>query len=109
MIPNEHLIRAVLDGNQVEYRYKKNDAAEWGVFESQAVAVSALAVYNTDNFEFRLKPEAKKVWFFFLDNGESYSHPSRETAARDACYYNIKKLYRVEIDATTGEPLGVFV
>ncbi len=107
MIPNAELIRAVLDGKQVELRSK--GAQEWRTFANPESAISHLAGFHGHSFEFRIKPEAKKVWLYLNADGESGSDTYREFVVDAARYDGAKKLYRVEIDADTGEPIGVFV
>ncbi len=106
MIPNAELIRAVLDGKQVEFRCAGD--AEWRTFANPESAISHLATFSAKSFEFRIKPEVKKTWLMLYD-GRFINLRDYADAIDTARHYGIKKLYRIEIDATTGDPIGMFV
>ncbi len=107
MILNAELIRAVLDGKVVQWRgVDPCDPKVWTDMGAEAAIVGL--VRRLAGHEFRLKPEVKKTWLTLYD-GRFINLRSHAWAIGTARYYGIKKLYRVEIDAATGEPIGVFV
>lgn len=106
--PHADLIRALLDGKQVQWMHRLNPAmgdTPWVTFTSFSEAISAL-VFST-YLTFRLKPENAVSWHgLWRDGRPSAGFASREELQAERWHRTPDRILRLEINSKTMEVIS---
>ncbi len=101
---NDAVIRAMLDGKVVQYRYTDLEGAAWSDYEVGVVYPNILD--NEGEEEWRIKPTPRVLWVVF--NGTEFQGACTSrmaayttvTAAKHRAGYDVVKMQEVEDETT---------